>query len=138
MNVLTMPLHLAHLGLHPTRTSSLVGIIILLMQCVFDGCHIFHQIVERLQRIRMEVVSLSQVRSEHHFYHRVLRVCRAFHAYVACSVLLLSAFSLLGAVASNKQWTVFFPSASAVPSLDDDFEHNILEFFVELTFPRAG
>ena len=32
MNVLTMPLHLAHLGLHPTTTSSLVGIIILLMQ----------------------------------------------------------------------------------------------------------
>ena len=29
----------------------------------FDGCHNFNEILERLQRIRMEVVSLSQVRS---------------------------------------------------------------------------
>ena len=53
---------------------------------LFDGCHNINEILERLHRVRMELVSLSQVRSKLCVLHRVLCVCSAFHVHYGRSV----------------------------------------------------
>ena len=64
MNVLTMPLHLGPSDLPQATTLPLVGFIITLIAfACFDGCHNITEILERLQRVRTDVVSLSQVRN---------------------------------------------------------------------------
>ena len=59
----------------------------------FDGCRNITEILGRLQRVRLEIVPLSQVRSWRWFHHRLLRVCFAFHVHFVYSVSLL--FSIL-------------------------------------------
>ena len=83
--------HAAALGTHSrsplTTTLSLVGIIIILMYLrVLMAVANLNEILERLQRVRLESVPLSLVRSERCFHHRVLRVCYVFHVHLGCSV----------------------------------------------------
>ena len=57
-------------------------------------------------------------------------VSRALRSFC---VLLLAAFSLLGSVASNKQWTdILHPHLPY--RVDDDFEHNIWNLLLNLLF----
>ena len=69
----------------------------------FDGCHNITEILKRLQRVRTDVVSLSQVRSKHCVHHRVHRVCSASHVLSGRSVPYCSQpFPFWILVASNK------------------------------------
>ena len=135
MNVPTMPLHLAHLGLHPTTTSSLVGIIIILMQL----------------RVSMAVTTLMRFWNDHNAFG--WRLClfpklEASIVFIIGSSVSVMRFTRILIVLCSVALS-FFPfecccfeqamdrhssSASTVPSLHGDFEHNIWNPLLNLLF----
>ena len=80
----------------------------------------------RLQRVRLEIASLSKLGAS--VVHRVLRVCYAFHDHFGCSVSCCSQlFPFFGCLAMDRHSS----SVSTVPSLDDDFERDTWNLFLE-------
>ena len=98
MNVLTMPLHSGPWALPQTTTLPPVGFTINFdASASFDSCHNITEILERLQRIRTDAVSLSPNRSLNCVHHRVHRACCASHVPSGRFVFSCSQpFSLLG------------------------------------------
>ena len=84
----------------------------------FDDCQNLNEILERLQRVRLEIVSVPKFGARIVIESSGLScISRSF--WLFC-VLLFSAFSLFECHAMVRHSS----SVSTVPSLDDDFEHN--------------
>ena len=135
MNVLTMPLHLAHSGLPPTTTLPLVGLIIILMHL----------------RVLMAVTTSMKFRNDYNAFE--WRLClfpklEGSIVFIIGSSVSVMRFTCILVVLRLVAFS-FFPfgrscfeqamdrhssSASAVPSLDDDFEHHIWNPLLNLLF----
>ena len=135
MNVLTMPLHWAHFGLHPTTTSSLVGIIIPLMLLrVFMVVTTFMRFWNGYNAFGWRLCLFPMFEASIICFHRVLRVCYAFHAHYIVLCFVALSFFPFGCFCFEQAMDRHSSSASTVPSLDGDFEHNIWNLLLNLLF----